>query len=473
MSQHTLHAIQRLFAALRDDRRGSVFAIGAAAIMVFVGIAGIATDSTLGFLVKSRMSKALDAAGLAAGRSALSSDVTTEARAFFDANFRVDYLDAAIIDFAVTPDANVEYITLTASASVPTRFMRVFGINDLAVNARTVVHRQTRGMELVLVMDNTGSMRSGGMMGAMKAAAQDLVNILYSGHETLPNFWVGLVPFVASVNIGAQHSDWLAPTDRLFDAPSPFAPTTWKGCVEARAAPHDQSDATPMTEPFRSYLYPAGVDNIWPPLDETNEAENNGHGPNLGCGPAITPLAAERSTISAAITEMQPWHRGGTAANLGLVWGWRALSPLWRGLWGDIALPLDYNTPLMDKVVVVLTDGQNQFFDWRDHTPNSGIGPGGSDYTAYGRLADFGFATLAAGRAQIDTRFSNICTQMKANGIILYTITFGTTPDTTTQTLYRTCASSPANYFHAPSNAVLSTTFRTIGERLSNLRIAQ
>ncbi len=473
MPQRPLHAIQRLLAALHDDRRGSVFAIGAAAIMVFVGVAGIATDSTLGFLVKSRMSKALDAAGLAAGRSALSSDVTTEARAFFDANFRLDYLDAAIIEFTVTPDENVKFITLTASALVPTRFMQVFGINDLSVKAHTVVHRQTRGMELVLVMDNTGSMRSGGMMGAMKAAAQDLVNILYSGHETLPNFWVGLVPFVASVNIGAQRSAWLAPTDRYFNSPSPFSPTTWKGCVEARTAPHDQTDATPMTAPFRSYLYPADVDNIWPPLDETNEAENNGHGPNLGCGPPITPLAQERSTISAAITEMQPWHRGGTAGNLGLVWGWRTLSPFWRGLWGDVALPLDYNTPLMDKVVVVLTEGQNQFYDWRDHTPNSGIGPGGSDYTAYGRLANFGYATLAAGRAQIDIRFTNICTQMKENGIILYTITFGTTPDTTTQNLYRTCASSPANYFHAQSNAMLSTVFRTIGERLSNLRIAQ
>ena len=42
---------------------------------------------------------------------------------------------------------------------------------------------------------------------------------------------------------------------------------------------------------------------------------------------------------------MKPWRRGGTTGNLGLAWGWRMVSPNWRGLWGDTAdLPLDYDT---------------------------------------------------------------------------------------------------------------------------------
>jgi hypothetical protein len=64
---------------------------------------------------------------------------------------------------------------------------------------------------------------------------------------------------------------------------------------------------------------------------------------------------------------MAPWHRGGTMANLGLAWGWRVLSPRWRGLWdGDLAdeMPLDYDEPNMEKVVILLTDGNNEWYDW-------------------------------------------------------------------------------------------------------------
>ncbi len=455
-----------------SDRRGNVLVTFAFSTVVLLGFMGLSTDSALGFLVNSRMSKALDAAGLAAGRSALSADLTQEARNFFDANFPDAFLSSSVTSFTVTPDANNEFITLTASATMPTRFMRLFGINEVDVSARTVVHRQTRGMELALVMDNTGSMRSGGKMDAMKDAAQDLVDILYAGNETLPNFWVSLVPYTATVNIGNAHTAWLDGGDQYFDVPSPFDPTVWKGCVEARAAPLDQDDTPPNLAPFTSFLYEADVDNVWPAVDEANDAKNNGTGPNLGCGPAITPLVADKTTVTAAIAEMLPWHRGGTTGNLGLIWGWRVLSPSWQGLWGDPSSPLAYDTPLIDKVVVILTDGQNQFYDWPSHGP-TGTGPDGSDYTAYGRLGEFGFATLDDGREEIDQRFSNICEAMKLEGILLYTITFGSTPNTDTQTLYRNCASDPLNYFHAPNNATLETAFHAIAEQLSNLRIAE
>jgi hypothetical protein len=40
-------------------------------------------------------------------------------------------------------------------------------------------------------------------------------------------------------------------------------------------------------------------------------------------------------------------------------------------------------------------------------------------------------------------------------------------------TLYRTCASGPGYYFHAPSAADLRTAFREIGSQLSNLLLEQ
>ena len=62
---------------------------------------------------------------------------------------------------------------------------------------------------------------------------------------------------------------------------------------------------------------------------------------------------------------------------------------------------------------------------------------------------------------------------MKAEGIEIFAITFDSTPNAGTQELYRTCASTPANYFHSPDNATLEEAFRSIGQVLSNLRIAE
>lgn len=64
------------------------------------------------------------------------------------------------------------------------------------------------------------------------------------------------------------------------------------------------------------------------PSDSTQNAlSNNAKGPNLGCGRAILPLTATRSTILNEIATLRATHRGGTMANLGLQMGWATISP--------------------------------------------------------------------------------------------------------------------------------------------------
>ena len=72
-------------------------------------------------------------------------------------------------------------------------------------------------------------------------------------------------------------------------------------------------------------------------------------------------MTANKNTIIAALNTMQP--QGDTHIDLGMAWGWRMLSPKWQGLWGGEmntnSLPEAYNTPLMNKVVILMTDGDN------------------------------------------------------------------------------------------------------------------
>ncbi|HEX5079217.1 MAG TPA: pilus assembly protein TadG-related protein [Geminicoccaceae bacterium] len=563
--------------------------VGLAIIPLFAAI-GLAVDTARGYMLKSKLSYAIDAAGLAGGRAFETDQREADIMMFFEANFPPGYMSSTLApgDPDIVFDDENNTITITASATIPTRFMSVAGVKEMTVSARTVIKRELRGMELVLVMDNTGSMRSNGGMTAMKPAATDLVNILFGDRETVPNFWVGVVPYAANVNIGPQHEDWLV--SQAFDEdaawqnadpdsdiqfgyhPDHYLPTTWKGCVEAREYPRDSNDDPPGVEAWYPYLWrttlrrfensawpyddddyvivvhdntkpytnqsnviyqqggPSGTptviqydatvpatwgrwlngDNDWDPdgaesaLKLDNEVyQNEGTGPNLGCGPAITPLVSSKSTVQAAIDEMAPWHRGGTMANLGLAWGWRVLSPRWRGLWdGDDPdeLPLDYAQPNMEKVVILLTDGNNEWYDYpgitwnpapnppsQNHysgipgsnaypssSPNKNTWPG-ADYTAYGRLSEARLGTTNNGVAKsiIDDRMLDMCQTMKAQGIIIYTMTFGGSPSSSTQQMYRDCATKPDMYYHAPSGSALQQAFVTIADELSRLRIAE
>ena len=454
---------------LREDCGGVLMTFGLALIPMILAV-GITIDLGRAYSVRARLAYALDAAGLAVGASqGNNAELQQIMLSYFNANY-----PETEIGVPATPVMTItnDVIQLSATVDMPTTFMAVVGIDQLTVATDNAIVKETTGFEVALVLDNTGSMRAGGQMDALKDAAQEMIDIVYGNEQTLEDVWFSVVPYTATVNIGIQHTDWLEPSDQYFDSPSPFEPTAWKGCVEARPGTLDQDDTPPTNDPFDTFLYQSDSDNVWTPIDESNGAQNDGTGPNLGCGPAITPLVAERATIEAAIAEMLPWSRGGTTGNLGLSWGWRALSPQWRDLWGGdtpATHPLDYNEDNMEKVVVMMTDGQNQFYDWPG---NGGSGPQGSDYTAYGRLNDFGYPSLSAARDEIDSRFAQTCQDMKAEGIVIFTITFGSALDQQTQDLYQACATTPDHYFHAPSNSKISDVFRSIGTELSNLRIA-
>jgi hypothetical protein len=164
----------------------------------------------------------------------------------------------------------------------------------------------------------------------------------------------------------------------------------------------------------------------------------------------------------------------------------------------------------MSKVVILLTDGNNEWYDWpgpdgptNSHNaaancnegttlvPMGGL-PGdnnaeddecdvlkaeypGGDYSAYGRLSEGRLGTTNKGTANniLDARMLDMCETIKAQDIIMYTITFGGTPNTGTQQLFRDCATEDDMYFHAPTNSQLQQVFVTIADELSKLRIAE
>ena len=464
-----------------QDQRGSLLPAVAASLMMLTGATGVAIDGARMFYVKDVLQKSLDSAGLAAGHAMEPTTMETDAAEFFAANIASveTWLTASNMIAQISQDNKT--ITLTGTASIAASFTSLFGYDEITLSATTEISRETRGMELALVMDNTGSMYWDGKMGAAKDAATQLIETVYGDGDTSSNLWVGVVPYVAHVNVGSQHQNWLSAAGQAKIDNGDFSPTTWKGCVFARPDGEDQTDTVPTTAPIEPWYWDDEPNyssyykaNNWIDDDgnrsvyEAN-SRSNAKGPNRGCAQEILPLVESKATVLASIDEMAPWSFGGTASPVGLVWGWRVLSEKWQGLWGGDTpanVPLANDTPFMDKVLVVLTDGKNEFI-----SRTSALG--GSDYTAYGTIDQWGYSSIYTARDELDIRFATICQNIKNDGIIIYGITFGSTPDAATKSAFESCATKPAFYFHAPSNGELQDVFDTIGRQLSNLRLSQ
>ena len=105
--------------------------------------------------------------------------------------------------------------------------------------------------------------------------------------------------------------------------------------------------------------------------------------------------------------------------------------------------------------------------------PNNAVN---SDYTAYGRLDQLGLVgstTISGAQTIIDTRLANLCTAMKAKGVVIYTIVFTGTRDANTKAMYQACATDQSKFFDAPTQTDLANAFSAIAVQLSNLRVTQ
>jgi len=435
MSTPRLSPQSSLLTRFGRSNQGAVAPLIAIVMLALIGCMGFAIDVGRSVLVRARLVDALDAAGLAVGARLSTTDYSADALKFVSANFKGGYAGATVTKVTATANSTKSVISLSATATVPTIFMKIFGQKSVTVNAASEVTRSSTGLELVMVLDNTGSMDQSGSMPSLRKSANDLIDILFGGESIGTNLYVGLVPFSQAVNVGTSRTSW-------FTGTKPFI--GWTGCAMARTAPLDQTDDPPATTSTK-FTYPDLVKSLTGAF-------------NSNCPKEVTPLTNVKSTVTTAVNAMTA--NGNTHINLGAAWGWRMISPRWRGYWGSSTLPLDYGTKNMSKAVVIMTDGDNTMT--------------GATYSAYGDIAEkrLGTDNEYLAKLELNKRLSAVCSSMKSKGIIIYSVAFDN-PEATTKSLLQNCATSAAYYFDAGNQTALNTAFRTIGDSLSNLRVSK
>ena len=68
-------------------------------------------------------------------------------------------IEATITTFNLELSDDNSLVTLEATATLPTTFMRIFGEEIMQVSARSEITRETKGLEVALVLDPAGLVR--------------------------------------------------------------------------------------------------------------------------------------------------------------------------------------------------------------------------------------------------------------------------------------------------------------------------
>ena len=319
------------------------------------------------------------------------------------------------------PSQGVFKIDVTATAKVPTTFMKVLNQSNLNVDVKSEVVWGIRKLEVALALDNTGSMASSNKMTNLKIAAKNLITTLKNSAKNPGDVKISIIPFDTTVNLGTSYknNDWFDVSCSALGNPSGCNSSNWKnyweGCVRDRTYPYDTQD-NPPDQNVAATLFPI-----------------------YDCGALTTlmPLSYDWTALKNKVDAMSP--NGNTNVTIGLVWGWHSLTA--QAPLSEAAAP----APDLDKVIILLTDGDNTRA-WKNSN--------NTDVTS---------------QSAIDDRTSLVCTNVKAAGIKLYTIRV----IDGNATLLRNCATNPSMYFDVQAASELNTVFSSIAQQLANLRIAK
>ncbi len=402
-----------------SDESGSFITMfGLLAPVMFLA-AGTAIDASRAYHTKSRLVAAVDAAALAAGRALLDGRMTDdelEQRAidYFNANLNAN---GGRTEFGILADPIIQIdrsrgsVLINATAEVPTAVMQLAGFEKLTVPVTSETTFDQQDIELSLALDLTGSMGRGEKLPALKDATNDLLDIMLPDGGTPNQIRIALAPYSSGVNAG-EYARRVTNNDNTGP------------CTFEREGRTQATDAVPENG---SYIL---------------EASDRVIGSRDACPSRnpVVPLTSDKNTLESAVENFRP--RGYTAGHLGIQWAWFTVSEAWAEIFTNENAPTPYGTSGVIKAVVVMTDGEF-------NTVNGKNGPSRS------------------------SRFAReMCSEMRDNGIIVFTIGFELREENARQVL-QDCAANDDRYFLAEDGESLRQAFTNIAFQLNNLRLSR
>jgi len=523
---------KRLAARLRDDERGAI-AVQFALLLIPIAILTFGLiDLSRASLQKRQLQDALDAATLMAARSSATTndDLTKIGQAALATE--MTGLGVPLTDKSSTfvlGDKNT--VSGEVHATIQPIVSHLWSNSDSVVSATSSVMRSIDKLEIVMVLDNTGSM-GGTKLANLKLAANNFIDTLKTAAERSSEpdaVKIGIVPFSSTVRLGSAAEvaayatqDWMDKNGASPIGADIFNSTanrftlmknmnvTWAGCVESRPykvggviKDYDITDVEPnpavpatLIVPYfwpdepdspqassnkngsfnaaNSYLVDKAYSTTnWKipqgEVSKYNKAPSSGAGPNTGC--TMQPLKRLTKNWDDLHTTVNAMTADGeTHIPIGAMWGWHVLSanpPFKDGSDCCPTCAVPCSQLKVKKIAVIMTDGENTY---NTTTSSNTSAYDGYGYIWQGRLGITSGSTSVRTKA-IDDRLAALCANMKRDGITIYTVRVEVS--TGSSTLLETCASEKEMFYDVQNASQLNAVFNTIAGSIQNLRITK
>ena len=367
----------------------------------------------------------------------------------------------------------VDTVVVEATARVKPHFMQIFGYPKLSVSAEShAAIPQNQVVEVALIADHSGSLATNG--GGNFVALGDALDVFVdeiSPENDMGNLYVSFIPWSGTVNVGRHRTSWINTYHK-----NDFGKGEWGGCVRARWDGLDVTDTPPSTgKKFDVFAWPSDQHNDWKGLSAENYVsispypdQKSLRGPNQSCDNELLSLTNNKAELATKVTEYKTTinQKIGTLSPWAMVWGWRTLSPRWKGLWGG-STPSYLPDAGSKKIAIFLSDG---IVNW-DRRTNLGY------YSPYGYVSEDFLGVVANGlenstanrNAEMVNRFWDVCDTMKSEGIEIITIGYVVNDDGADT--MRACATSPSHYYHAPDRATIKKVFSDIAAKMRKAEV--
>lgn len=330
-------------------------------LMVMMG--GLALDLMRYEAKRTALQQTNDRATLAAASFTNTIPPVTVVNDYYDKAGLSEYLTGVQVDQGL----NYKTISATATADTHPFFLHMMGINDFDAHSYSVAEQRINNVEIMLVLDVSGSM-GGAKIANLKTAAKEFVDTVLA-NDTENRISIGIVPYNAQVNLG--------PTLR-----GKYNATYQHGvanvnCLEVPVSAYS-SATLPRDLPIPMYAY-ADVLNenngsayVNKSTSYVSRTDSTATASNFWCNPTTVNVVRlpmrNPTTLKANIDALQAG--GNTSIMLGMKWGLTLLDPGARPMFNELIAanqipsifsgrPFDWTDEDSMKVIVLMTDGEH------------------------------------------------------------------------------------------------------------------
>jgi Flp pilus assembly protein TadG len=351
---------RHLFHAFARDEDGALVAFGIFLFLMILMVGGIGVDVMHSEMKRTRLQHTLDRAILAAADMDQTRDAQDVVEDYFDKSNMDGYLTS------VTHDSGLNYRTVSATANWThnTNFMKMVGVDTLAVPAAGTAEERIGNIEISMVLDVSGSMGSNSRLTNLKTAAKQFVQTMDDNTED-DTLSISIVPYAAQVSM----------PDGVFDHMNVAGENAFANCLNFTSNDYDEAGISP-TSSYDRTMHFSWSSSTYDNRDNNPKSKvNDGY---IDCNTASSRESAILQNDTEALkTYIDSMHaEGNTSIDVGMKWGTALIDPDFRPVIEQLVdqneetdngmvqkvfadRPYDYGTNESLKIIVVMSDGQN------------------------------------------------------------------------------------------------------------------